>query len=120
MYSEVPLYRGLIYHSIIYDTAITVAESESDIRITTDTPYLALTGELCGVHCEDCAKIDRFITAPHCISMQIENDKHQCSWDIDNLHVLIFYMQVQVTRQLVMWSLLNREAPAVHWDWGRQ
>ena len=37
---------GLIYHDITYDTAITVAESESDIRITTDTPYLALTGEL--------------------------------------------------------------------------
>ena len=30
-----------------------MAESESDIRITTDTPYLALTGELWGVYCED-------------------------------------------------------------------
>ena len=30
-----------------------MAESELDIRITTDTPYLALTGELWGVYCED-------------------------------------------------------------------
>ena len=29
-----------------------VAERESDIRITTDTPYLALMGELWGVYCE--------------------------------------------------------------------
>ena len=45
--------------------------SESDIRITTDTPNLALTGELWGVYCEDFGKIDRFITAPHCISKRI-------------------------------------------------
>ena len=44
---------GLIYHDITYDTAITVAESESDIRITTDTQYLVLTGELWDVYCED-------------------------------------------------------------------
>ena len=30
-----------------------MAESESDIRITTDTSYLALAGELWGVYCED-------------------------------------------------------------------
>ena len=30
-----------------------MAGSESDIRITTGTPYLALTGELWGVYCED-------------------------------------------------------------------
>ena len=41
------------YHSITYDTEITVVESESDIRITTDTPNLAFTGELLGVCCED-------------------------------------------------------------------
>ena len=34
-----PLKRGLHYHDIRYDTAITVAESESDIRVITDTPY---------------------------------------------------------------------------------
>ena len=30
-----------------------VAESESDFRITKDTPYLDLASELCIVHCED-------------------------------------------------------------------
>ena len=30
-----------------------VAESDSDIRITTDTPYLALTGDLWGVYFEE-------------------------------------------------------------------
>ena len=29
------------------------AESKSDIELTKDTPYPALTGELCGVCCED-------------------------------------------------------------------
>ena len=32
---------------------MTLAESESDTRITTDTPYLALTGELWAVYCKD-------------------------------------------------------------------
>ena len=53
IYSQVLLYWSLIYHSITYDTAITVAESGSDIRITTDTLYLTLTGELWGFYCED-------------------------------------------------------------------
>ena len=44
-----------------------MAESESDIRTTTDTPYLALTGELWSVYCEDGEKNDRVITTPHCI-----------------------------------------------------
>ena len=48
-----PLKRDLISHDITYDTAITVAERESDIRIATDTPYLALTGELWSVYWED-------------------------------------------------------------------
>ena len=52
-YSQVPLERGPIYEDISYGTAITVTESESDFRITTDTPYLALTDELWGVYCED-------------------------------------------------------------------
>ena len=30
-----------------------VAESDSNIRITSDTSYLALTGELCGAYCEE-------------------------------------------------------------------
>ena len=45
VYSEVPIWRGLISHDITYDTSITVAKSESDIRITTDAPW--------GVYCED-------------------------------------------------------------------
>ena len=62
-YSEVPLWRGPIY--ITYGTSITVAERESDFRISTDTSYLALmgklamyiyltlTGELRVVYCDD-------------------------------------------------------------------
>ena len=42
-----------IYHDSTYNTAIAVAESESDIRITTVTLYLALAGELWSVCCED-------------------------------------------------------------------
>ena len=53
-----------------------MSESESDIRITTDTPYLALTVELWGVYCEDLDKIGRVITAPHCIWMSL-----QSAWD---------------------------------------
>ena len=49
-YSQVSLQRGPIYHVITYDNAITVAERESGARITTDTPYLALAGELWAVY----------------------------------------------------------------------
>ena len=35
---------------------ITMAESESAFRITTDTPYNSLMGYLCGVYCEDLAE----------------------------------------------------------------
>ena len=52
MYSQVPLQRGPIDHDIIYSTVVT-AEFKSDFKLTTDTPYLALTGELWGVYCED-------------------------------------------------------------------
>ena len=48
-----PFFSICTCHNITYDTAIAVAESKSYIRITTDTPYLALTGELWGVYCED-------------------------------------------------------------------
>ena len=50
-----------------YETAITLVENESDIRITTDNPYIALTDELWSVYCEDFGEIDPVITAPHCI-----------------------------------------------------
>ena len=52
-YSEMPLWRGPIYHDITYSTAITVAESKSDFLTPTDTPYLSLMGELWGVYDED-------------------------------------------------------------------
>ena len=32
---------------------MTAVEYESDFKLTTDTPYLALMGELWGVCCED-------------------------------------------------------------------
>ena len=32
---------------------MTSAEHESDLKLTTDTPYLTLTGELWGVCCEE-------------------------------------------------------------------
>ena len=67
IYSQVPVYRGLIYQDNTYDTAITMAESESNFRITTGAPYLALTGELWGVYCEDLEENlnDHVITARH-------------------------------------------------------
>ena len=51
-YSQVSSQRGVIYHDITRDTANRVTEIESDIRITTDTPYLVFTGEEWGVYCE--------------------------------------------------------------------
>ena len=46
-------YSAVQLSNIAYDTAIAVAESESDFLIKTDIPYLAFAGELWGVHCED-------------------------------------------------------------------
>ena len=48
-----PLKRGPIYHDITIDIAMAAAERKSHFKLTTDTPYLALTGELWGVYCED-------------------------------------------------------------------
>ena len=53
IYGQVPLYRGPIYHDITYGNVIIEAESESDIRITTVIPLLALTGKLWGGNIED-------------------------------------------------------------------
>ena len=47
---------GPIDHDIIHSAAITAAEHESDLKLITDTPYLALPGELWGVSCEDIAE----------------------------------------------------------------
>ena len=35
---------------------MTAAERKSDFKLTTDTPYLALTDELWGVFCKDSGK----------------------------------------------------------------
>ena len=48
-----PLQHSVIYHGLTYDTAITVTESESDIRIASDTLYLAMMVELWRVYYED-------------------------------------------------------------------
>ena len=41
------------YHDNIHVTGLTAAELKSNFELTTYTPYLALTGELWGVCCED-------------------------------------------------------------------
>ena len=43
------------------------AEHESDLKHTTNTSYLALTGELWGSFVRKFEKTDRVMTAPHCI-----------------------------------------------------
>ena len=65
MHNAVPLWRGLIYHNIIYGTGMTGAKFKSEFKLTTDTPYL--TGELWGVYCEILEKIDRVIMAAYCM-----------------------------------------------------
>ena len=52
-YSLVPGKPGPIYHDITYGTAITVAESELELRITTNTAYIVIPGELWGVCYEE-------------------------------------------------------------------
>ena len=44
-----------------------VAEQESEFILKKDTSYGALTGELCGVFCEDLGENDHVIMAPHCM-----------------------------------------------------
>ena len=52
-YSRAPLLHSLIFHGITYSTAMTVAERRSDFKLTIDTPYLTLMGELWGICCKD-------------------------------------------------------------------
>ena len=40
-------------HDIAYSTLVTEAEHAWEFVFTTDTPYLALTGKLWGVYCEE-------------------------------------------------------------------
>ena len=67
-YGQVPLQRGLIYH-ITFGAAMTATECKSEFELTTDTPYLTLTGQLWGVYVEYFEEIDHVITALHCIEM---------------------------------------------------
>ena len=42
-----------MYHNFSHSTAMTAAEHKWDLKLTRDTPYLALMGELWGVCCEE-------------------------------------------------------------------
>ena len=42
--------------AIVCDTTMVVAEHKSELKLTKDTPYLALKSELWGVYCEDLGK----------------------------------------------------------------
>ena len=64
--SAIIMWSNLAHYCIRHCTAIIVSESESNIRITTNTPYLTLTDKLWGVYCEDFREIDCVITALHC------------------------------------------------------
>ena len=55
------------------------AEYKSEIGSTKDTHYLALTGELWRFFARMLDKIDRIITAPHCICHEKNNN------DVDGL-----------------------------------
>ena len=35
---------------------MTAAQHQSGFQVTKDTPYLTLTGELCGIYCENCGQ----------------------------------------------------------------
>ena len=49
-------YHGPIWHDSAYISAVTEAEYESQFEPTKYIPYLALTGELWNVFCEDLGK----------------------------------------------------------------
>ena len=48
-----PLLDDLMQHNIAYSTPVTEAEHKSEFEFTAGSPYLALTGELWGVCCEE-------------------------------------------------------------------
>ena len=56
-----------MYGDILYDTAMTATQRKSHFKLTTDTPYLALMGELLGVCHGIFNKIYGVTTASHCI-----------------------------------------------------
>ena len=48
-----PLSHNAIYQDIAIDIAMTAAERKSDFKLTTNTPYLPLMGELWAVYSMD-------------------------------------------------------------------
>ena len=46
MYGQVPPQRGRILYDITHSTMIAAVEHQSDLKLTTDTTYLALTSVL--------------------------------------------------------------------------
>ena len=47
--------RGPIYHNIAYSATVTKVVHKSEFKLTKVTEYLALTGEIWGVLCDDLA-----------------------------------------------------------------
>ena len=54
------------------DTSMTAPEPKSDFKLTTDTPYLTLTGELWGVYCDDLGENYNGIIALHMKSYHLK------------------------------------------------
>ena len=54
------------------DTSMTAPEPKSDFKLTTDTPYLALTSELWGVYCDDLGENYNGIIALHMKSYHLK------------------------------------------------
>ena len=61
-----------IYHDITHGTAITVAQRESDYIIASGTRLCALTASYGVSTVRNLEKIDRVITAPHCITWKVQ------------------------------------------------
>ena len=80
---------------------MTGAKLKSDFKLTTATPYLALMGELWGVYCEDFEKIDRVITALHCI--------RHILWNTDLFWLKICLWEDPSCRK---WNIM-----ILHWYW---
>ena len=75
---------------------MTVAEHESDLKLTTGTAYIALTGKPWGVCCEKNEKIDRVITVLHCITQ-----REQCLWNY----------RIDMQRRYLRWQSLVGAKP---------
>ena len=52
-YSQLSLKSDPIYHDITQSIASIATEHKADLKLTKDTPYRALAGELWGVYCEN-------------------------------------------------------------------